>query len=77
MRLFDQSVFLERQAYIEKCELEMRESIAKAARSKALYEECNAKIQAFWTQYNLEVTMLIYRGMFDPNFCKPGGVDGG
>lgn len=58
-------------ALIEKCELEMRESMAKAARSKALYEEFNAKIQAFWLQYNLEMTTLIYRGVFDPTFCRP------
>jgi hypothetical protein len=65
--------FEERQAYIEKCELEMRESIAKAARFRELFEEANATLQAFLAQYNAELAMLIYRGMFDPNFCKPAG----
>jgi spore coat protein CotF len=24
-----------------------------------------------WLQYEIEMTMFIYRAMFDPNFCKP------
>jgi hypothetical protein len=69
--------FEERQAYIEKCELENRESQAWAARQNALMEQFNATLQAFWLQYNLEMATLIYRGMFDPNFCKPAGTEHG
>ena len=66
----------ERQAYVDKCVLEMRESRAKAARARALYDEFNAALQAIWVQYNAEMTILIYRGMFDPNFCKPTASEG-
>ncbi len=70
------NTFEERQAYIDQCWREIRESEAKVARSKAMYEEVNIRLQAFWQQYNAEMAVLIYRGMFDPNFCKPGGDHG-
>lgn len=67
----DFSTFEGRQAHIEKCELEMRESQAKVARMHAMQAELDARLQAFWMQYNFEMTTLIYRGMFDPTFCAP------
>jgi hypothetical protein len=68
--------FEQRQAYIDKCWLEIREAEARVARQNALMEQFNATLQAFWTQYNAEITMLIYRGMFDPTFCKPSDTPG-
>jgi hypothetical protein len=75
VQIMDLETFEQRQAYIDKCILEMRESQAKAARTRALYDEANAILQAFWTQYNAELATLIYRGMFDPNFCKPAAAE--
>lgn len=67
--------FEERAAYIQKCEIEISDAVLRVARGNAVMEQFNATMQAFWTQYSIETTMLIYRGMFDPNFCKP--VDAG
>jgi len=67
----DFSTFEGRQAYIEKCELEIREAEAKVARMRAMQAELDAKLQAFWMQYEFEMRTLIYRGMFDPTFCAP------
>jgi type II secretory pathway component PulM len=63
--------FEERQAYIEKCEQEMREAVAKHERSKAHYESINRAIQTALMQHSLAMTSLIYNAMFNPNFGKP------
>lgn len=67
----DFSTFESRQAYIEKCEGEMRQAMAENARRRAEYEQFNAELQAILLQFDLEMTALIYRGMFDPAFCAP------
>lgn len=67
----DFTTFEGRQAYIDKCEAEIAAAIAKSERQRAEYELLNARIQAVWMQFNLEITTLIYRGMFDPTFCAP------
>jgi hypothetical protein len=63
--------FEERQAYIRKCELEMLEAHARSARQRALMDQVDAALQAYLLQYQIEITTLIYRGMFDPTFCAP------
>lgn len=60
-----------RQAYIEKCELEMRELHGRAAVERAQYEAFNLALQAHLAFYNAQIATLIYRGMFDPTFCQP------
>lgn len=57
-----------RQAYIEECERQMREQVAKYEASKAHYEWVTQQINLAVMQYNMAMTSLIYRAFFDPNF---------
>lgn len=68
--------FEQRQAYIDKCWLEIREAEARNARQKAVMEQFDLEMQLFWMRYNIEISTLIYRGMFDPTFCKPSDTPG-
>jgi len=79
----DLDTFEQRAAYIERCELEMRECQAKVAESKRLQEQFDQTMQLWHLQYEIwvwtELAPLIYRGMFDPTFCRPSNpnCDGG
>jgi len=68
--------FEERQAYIDKCWLEIREAEAQSMRQKAIMDQFNLAMQAAWLEYSVNITTLIYRGMFDPTFCKPAETEG-
>lgn len=69
-------IFEERQAYIDKCWLEIREAEARSTRQKAMMDQFNAAMQAIWLEYSVNISTLIYRGMFDPTFCKSAETEG-
>jgi hypothetical protein len=64
----------------EECMEQVRSDTARieaaqreSARMQAAIDTFNTEFQAIWTIYCAELSTLIYRGMFDPSFCKPAG----
>jgi hypothetical protein len=67
--------FEERQAYIEQCQRDIREAEAKMAEQRLRQLKFDLAMQSWHLQYEVwvwtELAPLIYRGMFDPTFCRP------
>ena len=49
----------------------MEAAQAESRRQQAAMDAFNAGFQAMWAVHCAQMSVLIYRGMFDPNFCKP------
>lgn len=41
------------------------------ARQQAAINAFNETFQAIWAVHCAQLSMLVYRGMFDPTFCAP------
>lgn len=49
----------------------MQVANAESACLQAALDAFNTQFQLVWALHCAQMSALIYRGMFDPNFCKP------
>lgn len=58
---------------VRRDQLRIEAAQRESARIQSAMDTFNTTFQAMWAVHCAQLHVLMVRGMFDPNFCKPAG----